>query len=116
MKNETQPVHRSFSPIAIRAAALVVLFALTSAVALADQPPATAVAKVSLLGLDLSTLEGARAAHERIKATVKRLCFQLSDPRKVDDQVLYNACLIETLADTVRRINARVAVVSFSVQ
>jgi UrcA family protein len=106
LKNETQPAHLSISPPSIRAAALVALFALTSAVALADRSPATGVAKVSLTGLDLSTPEGARAAYERIRITAKRLCFQLSDPRRVDDQVLYNACLIETLADTVRRINA----------
>jgi UrcA family protein len=106
MNNETRAVRRSFSPlISIRAAALVALFALTSGVALADQPPATRVAKVSFTGLDLSTPEGARAAFERIKTTAKHLCFQLSDPRKVDDQVLYNACFFETLADTVRRIN-----------
>ena len=85
---------------------MVTLFALTSAVALADKPLATRVAKVSLAGLDLSTPEGARAAYERIKTTAQHLCFQLSDPRKIDDQVLYNACLIETVADTVRRINA----------
>jgi UrcA family protein len=106
MKNETRPAHRSFSPLSIRAAALVALFALTSAVALADQPPATRIAKVSLADLDLSTPEGARAAYERIKTTAKHLCFQLSDPRKVDDQVLHKACLVETLADIVRRINA----------
>jgi UrcA family protein len=107
MKKETRPAGRSFSPlISIGAAALLALFALTTGVALADQPPATRVAKVSLTGLDLSTHEGARAAYERIKSIAQHLCFQLSDPRKVDDQVLYNACLIETVADTVRRINA----------
>jgi UrcA family protein len=106
MKNETQTAHRSFSPLSNRAVAWVALFALTSAVALADQPPTTGVAKVSLMGLDLSTSEGARTAYERIKTTAMRLCFQLSDPRKVDDQVLYNACVIETLAHAVRRLNA----------
>ncbi len=106
MKNETQPAHRSFIPLSIRAATLVALFGLTSAVALADQPPATRVAKISLAGLDLSTPEGARAAYQRIKTAAQHLCFKLSDDRKVDDQVLYNACLVETLADTVRRINA----------
>jgi UrcA family protein len=107
MNNETRAARRSFSPlISIRAAALVALFALTSGVALADQPPVTRVAKVSLTGLDLSTPEGARAAFERIKTTAKHLCFQLSDPRKVDDWGLFKVCLIETLANTVRRINA----------
>jgi UrcA family protein len=107
MNKETRTAGRSFSPlISIKAAALVALFALTSGVALADQPPASRVANVSLTGLDLSTREGARAAYERIKTIAQHLCFQLSDPRKVDDQVLYNACLIETVADSVRRINA----------
>jgi UrcA family protein len=107
MNYETPPARRSSRPlISINPAVLIALFALTSGIALADQPPATRVAKVSLTGLDLSTPDGARAAYERIKTTAQHLCFQLSDPRKVDDQVLYQACLIETLADTVRRINA----------
>jgi UrcA family protein len=106
MKNQTQPAPRSLNAPSISAVALVALFALTSAVALAYQPSDTRVAKVSLTDLDLSTPEGARAAYERIKTTAKHLCFQLSDPRKVDDRVLFRACLIETLANTVRRINA----------
>jgi UrcA family protein len=107
MNTKTQLALRSISPlISIRAAALVVLFAMTSAVALAEQPPATRAAKVSLAGLDLSTPAGARTAYERIKATAERLCFELSDPRKIDDQAVYNVCVSETLADTVRRINA----------
>ncbi len=107
MDTKTPLAVRSISPLtSIRAAALVALFALTSAAALADQPPAAKVAKVSLAGLDLSTPEGARAAYERIKATAERLCFQLGDSRKIDDQAVYNACVTETLADTVQRINA----------
>lgn len=107
MNTKTQLALRSISPlISIRAAALVALFAMTSAVALADQPPATRAAKVSLAGLDLSTPAGARAAHERIKATAERLCFELSDPRKIDFQAVYNVCVNEALADIVRRINA----------
>ena len=107
MNTETQRTVRSISPpISIRAAALVALVAFTSAVALADQPPATRVAKVSLAGLDLSTPQGARTAYKRIKTTAEHLCFQLSDPRKIDDRAVYNVCVIETLADTVRRINA----------
>ncbi len=107
MITETQLAVRSISPlISIRAAALVALIALSSVTALADEPPATRVATVSLAGLDLSTPEGARAAYERIKTTVERLCFQMSDPRKIDYQAVYNVCVNETLADTVRRINA----------
>jgi UrcA family protein len=107
MKNRIQPTHPSFSSfISIRSAALITLAVLTSAFALADKAPVTRVAKVSLTDLDLSTPAGARAAYERIKTIAKTLCFQLSDSRKIDDQALYNACFIETVADTVRRIHA----------
>ncbi len=106
MNIKTRPTVRSINPLSsIRAAALVAVLALTSAAALADQPPATRAAKLSLAGLDLSTPEGARAAYERIKTTAERLCFQLSDTRKIDYQAVYNVCVTETLADTVRRIN-----------
>jgi UrcA family protein len=88
---------------AIGAAALVALCALAPAVARADQPTATQVAKVSLGGLDLSTVEGSRAAYARIKTAAERLCFQVeSDPF----QEIYARCVRETLADVIRRINA----------
>jgi len=106
MNTETQLPVRS-RRTAFRASVLVALFTFAS-VAFADQPPtpaATRVAKVSLAGLDLSTPEGARTAYERIKTTAERLCVQLSDPRKIDFQAVYNVCVVETLADAVRRIN-----------
>jgi UrcA family protein len=88
---------------ATQAAALVVLCAIAPAVALADQPPATQVAKVSLSGLDLATGEGSRAAYARIKIAAERLCFQVeSDPFRE----IYARCVRETLADVIRRINA----------
>jgi UrcA family protein len=104
MKTTIQMTIRTISPLlAIRAAAMVALFALTSAVALADQPPATRLAKVSLAGLDLSTPEGARAAYERIKTAAERLCSQVeSDPFPE----IYARCVRETLADVVGRIKA----------
>jgi UrcA family protein len=97
------------SQIACRAAALGALFTFASVAAFADQPaPAadTRAAKVSLAGLDLSTPEGAHSAYERIKTTAERLCFQLSDSRDIDSQAVYSACVIDTIVDTVRRINA----------
>lgn len=88
---------------AIRAAALVALCALAPAVALADQPTATQVAKVSLGGLDLATAEGSRAAYERIKSVAERLCFQVeNDPFRE----IYARCVRETLAEAIRRMNA----------
>jgi UrcA family protein len=107
MNTKTQLSICSISPLtAIRAAALVALVAITSDAALADQPPATRAAKVSLAGLDLSTPVGARTAYERIQTTAERLCFQLSDTRRIDWLAAYNVCVNESMADTVRRINA----------
>jgi len=99
MNTETQLPRR---PIR---AALVAMFALTSAVALADQPPvpATRVAKVSLGGLDLSTSAGARIAYERIKTVAERLCFLVGDDPYRET---YEACVHETVANALRRINA----------
>ncbi len=111
MNTEIKLLRRSISTqTSIRAAALIALCALASAAAFAD-PPATPPAdtrstKVSLAGLDLSTPEGARAAYARIKATAEHLCFQMSDPSEIDYQAAYNVCVRETLAATVRRINA----------
>jgi len=111
MNTKTHLAARPISPqIAFRAAALGALFTLASITAFADQPPApaaaTRAAKVSLAGLDLSTPEGAHAAYERIKTTAERLCFQVSDSRDIDYRAVYTACVIDTLTDTVRRINA----------
>jgi len=111
MSTKTHRAARPISPqIVFRSAALGALFALASVAAFADQPPApaaaTRAAKVSLAGLDLSTPAGARAAYERIKTTAEHLCFQLSDPRKIDDRAAYFACVTDTLADTVRHLNA----------
>jgi UrcA family protein len=102
---------RPISPqIAFCAALLGALFTLASTVALADQSagpaPVTRFAKISLAGLDLSTAEGARAAFERIKTAAERLCFQVeNDPYRE----IYEACVRETLANAVRRIDAQIA-------
>jgi UrcA family protein len=112
MHTETQLPRRSISlQTSIRAVVIAALFALASAVTVADQPPApaTRVAKVSLAGLDLSTPEGKRAAYERIRSVVERLCFQLwDDPHRE----IYDACVHETLGNAVRRMNAPVLAAS----
>jgi UrcA family protein len=101
MTTETQLHRYSVRPhTPIRTAAFVALFALASAA------HATRVAKVSLAGLDLSTPEGAPAARERLRIVAQHLCFQLSDPRKIDFRAAYEFCVAETLADAVRRLNA----------
>jgi len=103
MNTKTSLAIRSISPLISIRAALLALFALASAAALADQPPATKVAKVSLAGLDLSTPEGAHAAYERIKTVAKRLCFQVdNDPFRE----IYARCERETVTDAIRKFNA----------
>jgi UrcA family protein len=72
MTSDTRRAPHSSLQTAIRAAALVVLCAIAPAVALADQPHATQVAKVALSGLDLTTAEGSRAAYARIKTAAER--------------------------------------------
>ena len=110
MNTETHLLRRSISTqTAVRTAALVALFALAPA-AFADPPatPAadTRVAKVSLAGLDLSAPEGARAALERLRIVAQHLCWELADERKISYQATYFACVNETLAKAVRRINS----------
>ena len=103
MSSDTRRARHSSLQTAIWAAALVVLCAIAPTVTLADQPPATQVAKVSLSGFDLTTAEGSRAAYARIKTAAERLCFQVeSDPFRE----IYARCVRETLADVIRRINA----------
>jgi UrcA family protein len=99
----TQRAIRSFSSLVSIRVALVALFALTSAVALADPRPANKIAKVSLAGLDLSTPQGARVAYERIKTVAERLCSQVeNDPFRE----IYVRCARETLTDAIRKLNA----------
>jgi UrcA family protein len=103
MTTDTQLPRRSSVHAPIRAAALVALCVLAPTVALSDQPPVTQVAKVSLGGLDLSTVAGSRAAYERIQTVAERLCFQVeNDPFRE----IHTRCVRETLTAAIRRINA----------
>ena len=54
-------------------------------------------ANVSLADLDLSTLEGSRAAHERLEAMARRLCGELARRRDLSYQPNYAACVHDTL-------------------
>jgi UrcA family protein len=85
----------------IRTTALLALCVLASAVAVAgpqtDTAPVTRSAKVSLVGLDLSTPEGARAARERLRETARRLCTQVADSLDLSHQSNFVACVEESL-------------------
>src|SRR3984893_6402265 len=54
-------------------------------------------ANVSLADLDLSTLEGSRAAHERLEAMARRLCGELARRYGLSYQPNYAACVHDTL-------------------
>jgi UrcA family protein len=55
-------------------------------------------ANVSLADLDLSTLEGARIARQRLEAMSRRLCDELARRQDLSSQSNYAACLHDTLA------------------
>ena len=69
--------------------------------------PATISKKVSLADYPLSTPEGARLARQRIESAVRQLCRELRDTRKVEDREAFAACVTESLADAMRRFDAR---------
>lgn len=58
----------------------------------------TRAANVSLADLDLSTLEGSLAAHERLEAMARRLCRELLRSPELTNQLNYASCVHDTLA------------------
>ena len=58
----------------------------------------TRAANVSLADLDLSTLEGSRAAHERLESMARRVCTELARNHELTYQPNYAACVHDTLA------------------
>jgi UrcA family protein len=68
--------------------------------------PETRAVKVSLADLDLSTLEGRRAARERLHETARRLCSQLVDIQDLSHQPNFVACVGDALNDALRQVAA----------
>lgn len=66
-------------------------------------------ANVSLADLDLSTLEGARIARERLKAMARRLCRELARRQDLSYQPSYAACVQDTLAGALAQADALAA-------
>ena len=95
---------------AVVAAACIGLPAIAPLVAFADPPtaapPRTLDSKVSLSDLDLSTPEGVRAAHKRLRHKAEHLCHQLWDSTSASFRWTYDACVKETLADAIQQLNA----------
>ncbi|HLQ08560.1 MAG TPA: UrcA family protein [Steroidobacteraceae bacterium] len=69
----------------------------------------TRAANVSLADLDLSTLEGSRAAHERLEAIARRLCAELARGHDLSYQPNFAACVHDTLAGALAQANVLAA-------
>jgi UrcA family protein len=80
----------------------------TNATATKGQHSATApesrATTVSLADLDLSTPQGARAAHDRVHETARRLCSQLEDSQDLSHQRNFVTCVDETMAATLLQL------------
>jgi UrcA family protein len=61
---------------------------------------------VSLADLDLSTLEGAHIARQRLQSMARRVCDQLSGRRDLTYHPDYAACLHDTLAGALAQADA----------
>jgi UrcA family protein len=69
----------------------------------------TRAANVSLADLDLSTLEGSLAAHERLEAMARRLCAELARSHDLLYQPNFAACVHDTLGGALAQANVLAA-------
>lgn len=69
----------------------------------------TVGANVSLADLDLSTLEGAARARQRLDAMARRLCGELARRQDLSYQPNYDACVRDTLAGALAQADALAA-------
>jgi UrcA family protein len=93
----------------IAAAAMVAFVGLNSA-AVADQVSGgTRIKTVSLADIDLSTVEGQRAAHERLHQAARRLCSIVADELDLSRQANYVACVDMAMAKADRQLQAMVS-------
>lgn len=97
------------SSTAAIAATCIALSAVAPLAAFADPPTAppslTLESRVLLADLDLSTAKGVRAAHKRLERKAEHLCHQLWDSTSATFRWTYSACVKETLADAIQRLN-----------
>jgi UrcA family protein len=97
---------------AARLLALLTLCALAPAALIPGKEgsasPPTRSARVSLAGLDLSTVDGARGARERIRKAAHDLCARNPGQRPID------FCVDDAMAAAQRQIKARTAQVSLA--
>jgi len=69
----------------------------------------TLSARVSLADLDLSTLEGAGIARQRLEAMARHLCGELARRQDLSFQPNYEACVQDTLAGALAQADALAA-------
>jgi UrcA family protein len=90
--------------------ACIALLAVAPLTAPADPPtapaPHTLESRVSLADLDLSTPEGARAAHKRLRKMAESLCRRLWDSTSATFRWTYAACVKETFANAIQQLSA----------
>ena len=107
--NAQTPLRRPSSK-AVFTTACIALAAVAPLAAFVDPPTARTrhvlESKVSLCDLDLSTREGVRAAHKRLRHKAEHLCHQLGDSTRASFRWTYDACVKETLADAIQQLNA----------
>ena len=93
----------------IAAAAMVAFVGLNSA-AVADQVSGgTRIKTVSLADIDLSTVEGQRAARERLHQAAGDLCSQVADELDLSHDANYLACVDMAIAKAERLLQAMVS-------
>jgi UrcA family protein len=67
--------------------------------------PETRVMVLSLANLDLSTPDGVRIAHDRIKRTARRVCRQLSGSIDPTEMWRYSNCVDDAIAGALRQVS-----------
>ncbi|MFI4869714.1 MAG: UrcA family protein [Steroidobacterales bacterium] len=111
--NAARPIDRvTHLEGAIRTATLLLFCFAAPAAVLADPPEASPVMH-SAAGLhqdfDLSTPEGVRAARERLRDSARRLCLQVAVGLDVPQQQNLDACIDDTVAEALRKIDGSAA-------
>ena len=106
--NAAPPMLRRFSSQFAIKTTFLALIALAPAAGFADDHPnpivESRVGKVSLEGLDLSTVEGRRVAYERVHQTARQLCAQLDKLTRITHQAAFVKCVDEAMASALRQV------------
>jgi len=93
-----RPRHLGAKKNLIVVAAMVAFVGLTSAAVAGQISGEMRAKKVTLAGIDLSTLEGQRAARERLHQAARKLCSQVADELDLSHHENYLACVDSAMA------------------